>query len=139
MDNNQNIQQDLQQNPQGAGDKTFTQEDVNRIVQERLAKEKTKTTETIAAKEKELAERELQLNARQILTEKNLPGELMEALNCKDKETFEKSVAIIEKVIEGYKEQNKKTDPPVPRFTAPISRQSTGTEVDKIRVAMGLK
>ena len=86
---------------QGAGGKTFTQEDVNRIVGERLAKEKAKNTnETdLAKREQELAQRELKLLARETLSSKGLPAELLDALNCSDKETMEKSIATIEKVF----------------------------------------
>ena len=90
---------------QGAGGKTFTQEDVNRIVGERLAKEKAKNTnETdLAKREQELAQRELKLLARETLSSKGLPAELLDALNCSDKETMEKSIGTVEKIFNEYK------------------------------------
>lgn len=87
------------------GRKTFTQEDVNRIIQERLAKEKAKSNgeADLAKREQELAQRELRLSARESLTGKGLPTELLDALNCTDKETMEKSIATVEKIFNGYK------------------------------------
>ena len=90
---------------QGTGEKTFTQEDVNRIVGERLAKEKAKNSgeADFAKREQELAQRELHMTAKELLSEKGLPVQLFDALNCTDKETLEKSIATIETVFNEYK------------------------------------
>lgn len=90
---------------QGTGEKTFTQEDVNRIVGERLAKEKAKSSgeADLAKREQELARRELHMSAREMLSEKGLPIQLCEALNCADQESMEKSIATIEKIFNDYK------------------------------------
>ena len=90
---------------QGTGGKTFTQEDVNRIVQERLAKEKVKNSgeADFAKREQELAQRELHMTAKELLSEKGLPVQLFDALNCTDKETMEKSIATVEKIFNEYK------------------------------------
>lgn len=106
MEDNNNINQNA--NPaagQGTGEKTFTQDDVNRIVQERLAKEKAKNSgeADFAKREQELAQRELHMTAKELLSEKGLPVQLFDALNCTDKETLEKSIATIETVFNEYK------------------------------------
>ena len=90
---------------QGTGEKTFTQDDVNRIVQERLAKEKAKNggDTDFAKREQELAQRELHMSAKELLSEKGLPVQLSDALNCTSKETLEKSIATIERVLKEYK------------------------------------
>lgn len=90
---------------QGTGEKTFTQEDVNRIVQERLAKEKARNSgdTDLARREQELAQRELHMTAKELLSEKGLPVQLFDALNCTDKESLEKSIATIETVFKEYK------------------------------------
>lgn len=102
---NQNTQNADPAAEQGTGEKTFTQEDVNRIVGERLAKEKAKNSGEVdfAKREQELAQRELHMNAKELLSEKGLPVQLFDALNCTDKETMEKSIATIEKVFSDYK------------------------------------
>lgn len=90
---------------QGTGEKTFTQDDVNRIVQERLAKEKAKNSgeADLAKREQELAQRELHMTAKELLSEKGLPVQLFDALNCTDEETMKKSIATIETVFNEYK------------------------------------
>lgn len=90
---------------QGTGERTFTQDDVNRIVQERLAKEKAKNSgeADFAKREQELAQRELRMTAKELLSEKSLPVQILDALNCTDKEAMEKSIATIETVFNEYK------------------------------------
>ena len=50
--------------------KTFSQEDVNRIVGERLAKEKAKNESDWQQREQDLQRRELQMTAKEYLSEK---------------------------------------------------------------------
>ncbi|MCM1101926.1 MAG: DUF4355 domain-containing protein [Acetatifactor muris] len=102
MNQNQNADPAAEQE---TGGKTFTQDDVNRIVQERLAKEKAKNSgeADLAKREQELAQRELHMTAKELLSEKGLPMQLFDALNCTDKETLEKSIATIETVFNEYK------------------------------------
>ncbi|MBD5528412.1 MAG: DUF4355 domain-containing protein [Lachnospiraceae bacterium] len=90
---------------QGTGERTFTQDDVNRIIQERLAKERAKNSgeADLAKREQELARRELHMSAKEMLAEKGLPVQLLDALNCTDKETMEKSIATLETVFNEYK------------------------------------
>ena len=80
------------------GNKTFTQDDVNRIVQERLAKEKSKSEAAIAQREQELSQRELLLSAKEKLTAKGLPLELLDALNMSSPEALDKSLTILENI-----------------------------------------
>lgn len=80
--------------------KTFSQEDVNRIIGERLAKEKAKNESDWQQREQDLQKRELRMTAKEYLNEKNIPVELLDALSYTDEETLQKSVEIIEKFIE---------------------------------------
>lgn len=128
---------------QGTGERTFSQDDVNRIVQERLAKEKAKGNNEaeFAKREQELAQRELLLNAKEVLSEKSLPVQLLDALNCTDKETMEKSISIIETIFNEYKANATNR----PYGATPAQSQSTryvyGEQVSdpNIRKAMGLR
>ena len=43
------------------------------------------------------------MSAKELLSEKGLPVQLFEALNCTDKETMEKSIATVEKIFNEYK------------------------------------
>lgn len=129
---------------QGTGEKTFTQEDVNRIVQERLAKEKAKNSgdADFARREQELVQRELHMTAKEMLSEKGLPVQLFNALNCTDKETMEKSISTIEMVFNQYK-ANATSNIQFKGFQPGASNQTPNagatTEDIEIRKAMGLR
>jgi len=128
---NQNINPVEGQNQEG---RTFTQDDVNRIVGERLAKEKAKYEQMLQQKEQELNRRELTLKAKELLSSKGLPLDLLEAINYSDEETLSKSISIIEKTF-------KKEEPVKVVGTPP---NNTGISVngksvaDPIRKAFGL-
>lgn len=81
-------------------DKTFTQEDVNRIVQERLAKERSKgnNTDELIQRTAELDLRERKIKAREELSKNGLPDYLVDALNMQDDESLEKSIKAITKM-----------------------------------------
>lgn len=91
------------QNPDGVGEKTFSQEDVNRIVGERLAKERAKGEAALAEREQQLAQRELLLTAKEKLTENGLPVELVDALNASSPEALEKALSIVKTVMDKHK------------------------------------
>lgn len=129
---------------QGTGGKTFTQEDVNRIVQERLAKEKAKNSgdTDFAKREQELAQRELYMTAKELLSEKGLPVQLFDALNCTDEETMKKSITTIETVFNEYR-ANATKQIKFKGFQPGISKQmpsaDTAAEDIEIRKVMGLR
>ena len=127
---------------QGTGEKTFTQEDVNRIVQERLAKEKAKSSgeADFLKREQELAQRELHITAKELLSEKGLPVQLLDALNCTDKETLKKSIATIETVFNEYK-ANAASNIKFQGFQPGMSTvmPKVATDDVEIRKAMGLR
>ena len=89
-------------NPE-TGEKTFTQEQVNAIIGERLAKEKTKADATLAEREQQIAQRELLLEAKEKMNEMDLPVELLDALNVSSKEAMEKSLNTVKAVLEKRK------------------------------------
>ena len=126
---------------QGTGEKTFTQEDVNRIVQDRLAKEKARNSgETdFAKREQDLARRELRMTAKELLSEKGLSVQLLDALNYTDKEAMEKSIAVIDKAFNDYK-----ANLPRPTFRGFVPGASSDrlpkiSEDQQIRDAMGIR
>ena len=91
-------------NPEsGAGEKTFSQDDVNRIVGERLAAEKRKGEAALAEREQQLAQRELLLTAKEKLTESGLPVELLDALNVSSPEAMDKAITTLKGVIDKIK------------------------------------
>lgn len=95
-------QQGTQNQPK---EKTFTQDEVNRIVSERLARDKGKNSAELEKREHELEQRELAMTAREKLAERGLPKELAEVLRFSDDESMNKSIDAIEKIINENKTQ----------------------------------
>lgn len=80
---------------EGSGERLFTQDDVNRIVQDRLSRVKTDSAPQFADKEKELAQREARLNCREFLEETKYPAALLEILDTTDFEKFKTTVNLM--------------------------------------------
>lgn len=139
-----------QTSAEGAQQKTFTQDDVNRIVQERLAKEKNKTssnedfdkkTEELERRTTELEARENRFNTVTMLRNAGYPDELADAIKCNNTEELKKSMEIIDKIIkertpEGWsKELEEKRSRIIGTSINSLSLSSD----DGIRSAMGLR
>lgn len=77
---------------QPTGEKTFTQDQVNAIVGERLAKEKTRSEAALVQREQELNKRELKLEAKEKLAELGLPLELLDAVDISTRENLDKAL-----------------------------------------------
>lgn len=95
------VQPTTEPTPGGTGDqggeRTFTQDEVNRIVSKRLKEERDKLTaqpketeeeKAMKARESELKARESRLDCRDYLESKKLPGELLDILDTSDVEKF---------------------------------------------------
>lgn len=83
--------------------KVFTQADVNRIVQERLARERERINSMINEDEgirKELLENRLRLDAAKELSEAGCPMDLLDLVDCADEERCRDSIGKIRKVYE---------------------------------------
>lgn len=92
----------------GSDGKMFTQEDVNRIVSERLARERDKLVDD---RENELKAREARLDCRDYLDSKKYPAKLLDLLDCSDVDKF-KSAA--DAMIEGFPSIMQPDDVPPP-------------------------
>ena len=102
MSENINTNQNTEQQPEttptpeasgGQGEKLFTQEDVNRIVSDRLARERAKAEPSPEdAREADLKAREARMTCREYLSDKNYPAELLDILPTGDSEAFKASV-----------------------------------------------
>lgn len=86
--------------PEGNGEKTFTQDEVNRIIGERLAKvkDKAKTDADLNKREQDLQQRELVMRAKELLVEKNLPKDLADILKYSDEESLKKAIDRIQEL-----------------------------------------
>lgn len=93
------MDQNTNQNP-ATGERTFTQDDVNRIVGERLATEKRKQDAAFAEREQKLARREALYDLRDQLKDMGLPDELLPVLNAQDKEALNKALEALKNYID---------------------------------------
>lgn len=135
MDENKTMQN---QNPDGAGETTFTQEQVNKIVSDRLAREKVKSEAALAEREQQLAQRELLLTAKEKLTESGLPVELLDALNVSSPEAMEKSLNTVKAVIDKIKAEAPKPFTIHGAKPAEAGRRPEVGADSRLRKAMGL-
>lgn len=109
---------------EGAG-RTFTQEEVNRIVSERLQRERDKAGPSPAdQREADLRARESKMDCREFVTEKGYPAGLLDILDTSDFERFRTSVEKLDKLL-GLPSKERK----LPIFTMPIG---TGSNTDEI-------
>ena len=140
--NNITSKEGTQTGTEGAG-RTFSQEDVNRIVQERLAKEKGKGNEDLDKRAAELDKRERRMNAVQKLRENNLPDYLVDALNMDTDEAFEQSLSAIIKMkgetIEGAGTSRRKPGEIILGYGEPIGTLRKGGPSDELRDVFGLR
>ena len=84
MEENQRDVEAAATHPEGngaTGGKTFTQDDVNRIVSERLAKERTKAEPKEDEREQALKARESRMDCREYIVDKKYPAVLLDILD----------------------------------------------------------
>ena len=143
MEDNKNTSTEgIQTGTEGTqGERLFTQEDVDRIVQGRLAKEKSKGTgngdDELNKRAAELDLRERKLTAREKLRENGLPDYLGDALNMNTDEDFQKSM---EAILKMKGETGDNEPKPIKRGNLIGLVQSMGTRVDDpTKVAVGLR
>lgn len=111
------------------GGKTFTQEDVNRIISERLAREREKAApaqpDPTDQREQELAAREAALTCREFISASGYPVELLEVFDTSNADTFKGQV---EKLLQLFPEINPKIKGELPSFTAPTNNGKGGPD-----------
>ncbi|RHF85335.1 hypothetical protein [Coprococcus comes] len=122
-------QQEPAQQTATQGEKMFTQDDVNRIVKERLAR--AKTVQEPDTRELELEKRENALYLREQVTANGLSEDLLEEMKGMDKATIDKCL----KILAPYA---KKASEPILNAVGPTAGGAQ-SESDAIRKAMGLK
>ena len=111
---NTNPQQQITQpaaNGNGSGERLFTQEEVNRFVSERLARDRESRAAQQQNDERETAlkAREAKLDCREFVKEQGYPEDLLDLLDTSNSESFKKTVEKLADVF-GYK---------LPRFVNP--------------------
>ena len=116
---------DMKQNPEqqpttptpedrgGQGnEKLFTQEDVNRIVSDRLARERAKAEPTPEdVREADLRAREARMDCREYISAEGFPEVLLELLDTTDPEKFKSAVHRLDEAVQLPSSHRK-----IPRF-----------------------
>ncbi|MBQ8634472.1 MAG: hypothetical protein IJ420_12805 [Lachnospiraceae bacterium] len=112
--------------------KTFTQEEVNEIVKKRLERERQKAKEPeadpLSEREKALQARENNMYVKERMAAEDLPAELFELLDGRDKAEVDKFIKILKPFIDKNKEP----------ILNPTGRTGSESKADTIREAMGL-
>lgn len=115
-------------------DKAFTQEEVNTIVQDRLAKEKAKFDKQLSDMQEDISRREKRLEAREKLQERGLPVELVDLVKLDSDESFKTSLDILENA---YKTKVPESKPTSGGGYSPAGGENPNPD-SNIRKAMGL-
>ncbi len=123
----------------GSSERTFTQDDVNRIVQERLAKEKGKGNDELEKRAAELDRRERRMNAVDELRKNGLPDYLVDALNIETDEAFQQSMEAIKKMKGEYQSSSDPEGVVILGKGNPIGEVKKGFGNNDLRDAFGLK
>lgn len=110
-------------------ERMFTQDEVNRIVQDRLAR--VKVANEPDQRELDLQSRELALYARERIEENGLDKTLTDELKGMDKATIDKVIKIIAPMAQRMNE-------PIRNAVGPTNGKAMGSDAS-IRAAMGLK
>lgn len=114
-------------------ERTFTQEQVNAIVGKRLAEAKASNEALLSKRENELNQREMQLKAKELLSERGLPKELADVLRYDNEESLSKAIEVISRINKREKDSNFTIVPNrLPQYTETV-------KVNPIREAMRLK
>ena len=110
-------------------ERMFTQDEVNRIVQDRLAR--VKVANEPDQRELDLQSRELALYARERIEENGLDKTLADELKGMDEATIDKVITILAPMAQRMNE-------PIRNAVGPTNGKAMGSDAS-IRAAMGLK
>lgn len=121
----------------GTEPRTFTQEDVDRIVQDRLSRERKKfqpqEPDPLEQREQELKQREMAFDIKELLNNEKYPAELADILQYSNMDEFKKQYEALKQFL---------PRPNAPRivFSTGVSNGNNGgMGTDPIRKAMGLE
>ena len=119
--------------------RTFTESEVNEIVQNRLARERRKTDRADSGNDREadLNDRELKIMAKEKLLDMGMSTKLADLLRYDDEESLDEAIEEYNSLIGGTGENNKEVKPKSwgQRQNGAGKRK---TESEQIRAAMGL-
>ena len=127
-----NTQQPTNSTPEdngGQGGKMFTQDEVNRIVSDRLARERAKAEPQEDEREKALKVRESRMDCREYIASKKYPPALLDVLDISDSEKFK---AVADKLVERFPAilEETGTAKPYPQFGAAVGGSMPRGKID---------
>lgn len=119
--------------------RTFTESEVNEIVQNRLARERRKTDRVDSGNDREanLNDRELKIMAKEKLLDMGMPTKLADLLRYDDEESLDEAIEEYNSLI-GETGENKKEEKPKSWGQRQNGAGKRKTESEQIRAAMGL-
>ncbi len=118
----------------GEQGRMFTQDEVNRIISERLARERAKSEPSPTdEREQALKVREAKMDCREYVAETGFPAELLEIFDTSDFEAFKATVERLDQIVTIPSTKRK-----LPYFTRPIGHGGTPAPSLNLRGAFGL-
>ena len=120
----------------------FTQDEVSRIVQDRLAREKVKRSESETQREEELAKREAKISCMEYVYSKGYSKDILELLDVSDVETFKEKADKLNAMLSNLQAEDNTTPGGTGspgNFSRNLSLPREESEDSKIRREMGLK
>ena len=93
--------------------RTFTQADVDSIVQKRIAEERVRYGAELEQREKDLATREFNYRLSEQAKAEGIPQELVDALGIKDEESMKKAFAALKPLVNKHAPAPGGNPPPV--------------------------
>ena len=142
-ENNTRMENEGNESEQGQGKsgKTFTQDEVNGIVQSRISQMKKQAAKEQEAeyvqKMQELQAREMKISVRETLIERKMPMELADIITCADANDLKSKLDIIQKIY-GSKEAAEKPKSGFRIGTDGTPTTRVGLGKDPVRKAMGI-
>lgn len=124
------------------GEKLFTQEEVNGLIQSRISRMKSQAEkESRAAYDQKLqglAAREMKLLTREALDDRGMPRELADIITCTDEDDLKNKLDTLQKIYGGASTAGKEERPSGFIKIGSANGEEAGTRRDSIREAMGL-
>lgn len=121
---NENTQQTTNSTPEEAGGRTFTQEEVNKIVSDRLARERAKAEPSPEeTREADLKARGARLDCREYISAEGFPEALLELFDTKDAEKFKAAIQRLDEIVQ-LPSKNRR----IPRIVAPFGHGGAPTD-----------
>lgn len=123
-------------------EKTFTQDEVNKIVSDRLGREKERYEKDYQAKAEELRQREMRMKGTELLKSHHLSEEMYDILKFSNTEELETSILSLKKALQGTHQEKSRLTGVTPGEPRAIyfsdSEHKQALAEDPIRKGMGL-